>query len=107
MKKLIPLALLLLLALISCRPEYVPTKYKYTLGDKVLLKTGDSAVIVNHHWSTNKHIKGTWIAPKYIIRVGYVKTEHHTDSFLDGHRVREREITKFTVYEHEIEKKIK
>jgi len=105
MRKLLVMIVLAMLA--CCRPEYVNTKYKYAPGDKILLKTGDTAVVVEHHWMTRQHVKGHWVTPRYIVRVGYIKKAHHTDSLLEGHRVRESEPTKFDVYEHEIEKKIK
>lgn len=99
-------ALLLLLALASC-VEYKPVPFKYSLGQKVLLKTGDEAIITAHVWPHRYDARSKPPIPRYQIRVGFINRVSHTDSLLDGKRKVITDITTFNVNEFEIEKVIK
>lgn len=105
MKKLLALSMVYLLC--SCHPPKVPVPHKYSYGEKVLLKTGDIAVVIEYPWYNLTTTEGYPKTPEYIVRVAFVKRASKTDSLLNGMQTRHTDIGKFTVYEYEIEKKIK
>lgn len=94
--------------LASCQPEQLPVERKYHAGQKVLLKTGDQAVIIGMPWLDRKtYSKGTTQPnQRYVVRIGFVKRISKTESLLGGRRTVVTDITKFTIWEFEIEKEI-
>ncbi len=109
MKRLLTLPLLFVLIACPEPREKIYVRHKYSVGIKVLMKTGDRAVIIETKpwWLRNWYHKGDVpLQPEYVIRVGFVKRTHKTDSLLDGRRTIHTDVTKFTVKELEIERVI-
>ncbi len=108
---ILPLCLLL----IACPEprERIYVGHKYGVGTKVLMKTGDKAVIIEvipwYRADTNSwYYKDSKPAmPEYTIRVGFVKRTHKTDSLLEGRRTIHTDVTTFKIKEFEIEDIIK
>ena len=90
----------LLLCCTSC-VKWIDAPHKYNLGDKVLLKTGDTAVIT--HISYHKVREDFQVKhQRYTVRVAFIKRVNH--DFLNGRT--ETDVGTFTVFEYEIEKVI-
>ena len=105
MKRL--LSIICLLSLVACA-EQVPVKRKYYAGDKILLKTGDVGVILGmpykDSWTYDKGTKQP--RQRYVVRIGFVKRMNNTDALFRGRQTVTTDITKFTIWEFEIEKKV-
>ncbi len=91
------LCLISLLLLTSCH-EWKHGLHEYSLGQKVLMKTGDTAVIVNVY--STRYRGDTQPVPRYIVRVTF--TKRVDQDWWNGRT--ETDIGTFTVYEYEIEK---
>lgn len=100
------LAVILLVALSACVPPKIPVPHKYGYGEKVLLKTGEHAVVVGYPWYNRTMDKRWPKTPEYVVRVALIKRVNQTDSVWEGRQTRQTDIGKFTVYEHEIEKSL-
>lgn len=100
------LAITLLVALSACAPPRIPVPHKYGYGEKVLLKTGEQAVVVEYPYFNRTTLEGYPKIPEYIVRVALMKRINQTDSLLEGRQTRQTDIGKFLVYEHEIEKSL-